>query len=198
MGYVPALPELLTIVCFNNCSDRTPLHIPPTGNQLLNYNRSISELLSVSTIDKRQLSLLIEKSRYRLTLYYGQQPLKSYPVVFGSNPVDDKLKEGDKRTPEGLFKIQDLYPHPTWSKFLWLDYPTRESWQKHFQAKIAGKIHWRDRIGGEIGIHGVPKGADSLINEQSNWTWGCISLKNKDVDELYRVVQQGTEVEILP
>lgn len=89
----------------------------------------------------------------------------------------------------------DLYPHPGWSKFLWLDYPNKYSWRKHFQAKLAGKINWNDSIGSEIGIHGTP--SDNLIEKKENWTLGCISLKNKDVDELYQVVQAGTEVEII-
>ena len=38
----------------------------------------------------------------------------------------------------------------------------------------------------------------SLIEQRSNWTWGCISLKNRDVDELYRFVGDGTLVEIVP
>ncbi|NJM90637.1 MAG: murein L,D-transpeptidase [Hydrococcus sp. RU_2_2] len=96
------------------------------------------------------------------------------------------------------FKLRDLYPHPTWSKFLWIDYPTQESWRKHLQAKREGKIAWSDRIGGEVGIHGVPAERDSLIDNRIHWTWGCISLKNQDVDELYQFVRVGTLVEIVP
>ena len=197
LGYLPPLPSLLTLICLNNCTAKETLHTPPTGNEILNDNQSIYKIIGSSTIDKTKTSILIEKSKYRLTLYSQKQPIKSYRVVFGGNPVDDKLKEGDKRTPEGILTIKELYPHPNWSKFLWLDYPSQESWQKHFQAKMGGKINFRDRIGSEIGIHGVPAGGDNLIDNRSNWTWGCISLKNQDVDELYEVVQQGTEVEII-
>ncbi|MEM7581203.1 MAG: L,D-transpeptidase, partial [Cyanobacteria bacterium P01_A01_bin.80] len=49
-----------------------------------------------------------------------------------------------------------------------------------------------------VGIHGVPQGNDELINERNNWTWGCPSMKNSDVDELYGVVKVGTLVEIIP
>ncbi|MFB2983067.1 L,D-transpeptidase family protein [Microseira sp. BLCC-F43] len=92
--------------------------------------------------------------------------------------------------------MKDLYPHAAWSKFIWLDYPTKSSWRKHFKAKREGQINWNDSIGSEIGIHGTPD--DSLIKKKSNWTLGCVSLKNKDVDELYQFVQKGTEVEIIP
>ncbi|HBE19430.1 MAG TPA: hypothetical protein DEG17_11585 [Cyanobacteria bacterium UBA11149] len=197
LGYLPPLPSLLSLICLNNCNAKETLHTPPTGNEILNNNQPISQIIGASTIDKSQTSILIEKSQYRLILYYNHQPIKSYPVVFGKNPVADKLKEGDLKTPEGIFQIRDLYPHPNWSKFLWLDYPTKQSWQKHFQSKMAGKINVSDTIGSEVGIHGVPAGEDNLIDKRSNWTWGCISLKNQDVDELYQVVQQGTKVEII-
>ncbi|MEL7071899.1 MAG: L,D-transpeptidase [Cyanobacteria bacterium J06634_6] len=53
-------------------------------------------------------------------------------------------------------------------------------------------------IGGQIGIHGVPDNADGFVDTRSNWTWGCVSLKNADVDEIYSVASHNTVVEILP
>lgn len=198
LGYAVPLPDILDVLCLNGCEDESAGNIPHPrlpSNQILNGNKQIIDILNTHKIDKNKISILIEKSNYRLTVYHDKKPVKSYPVVFGNNPVDDKLKEGDKRTPSGKFKIKDLYPHAAWSKFLWLDYPNKYSWRKHFQAKFGGKISWHDSIGSEIGIHGTPN--DDLIDNKSNWTLGCISLKNKDVDELYQVVQQGTEVEII-
>lgn len=169
---------------------------PSPPESLLNYDRPLSEV--IGAIDKSKVSILIEKSQYRLTVYYDKAPVKSYPVVFGGNPVGDQLREGDRRTPEGIFKIRDLYPHYSWSKFIWIDYPNQESWRKHREAKGQGKIDKGDRIGGEIGIHGVPYNGDYLIYRGNNWTLGCISLKNKDVDEIYEVLQKNTLVEIIP
>lgn len=40
--------------------------------------------------------------------------------------------------------------------------------------------------------------ADGLIDTRSDWTWGCISLKNADVDEIYAYLSHGSIVEILP
>ena len=81
--------------------------------------------------------------------------------------------------------------------YYWLDYPNHDSWSKHLQAKKSGKIKVSAYIGGEIGIHGVNPNADYLIDEGKNWTWGCISLKNKDVDEIYSLVIVGTIVKII-
>ena len=194
IGYLPPLADLWDILCLNGCTDEDYTSI--AARSFLNYDKSINQILGTDKIDKNKSSILVEKSQYRLTLFYDKKPIKSYPVVFGSNPVEDKLKAGDKRTPEGKFKIKDLYPHAAWSKFIWLDYPTKSSWRKHLQAKREGQINWHDSIGSEIGIHGTPD--DSLIKKKSNWTLGCVSLKNKDVDELYQFVQKGTEVEIIP
>jgi len=160
----------------------------------LNYDRQFSEI--IEEVNEDSISILIEKSDYKLTILYNNKRIKSYPVVFGSNPIDDKLRQGDCCTPEGLYKVRDHYPHKSWSKFIWIDYPTAASWEKHNSAKANGVISQNSSIGGEIGIHGVPCGCDNLIDEKYNWTLGCISLKNVDVNEIYIIIKNGTEIEI--
>ena len=105
--------------------------------------------------------------------------------------------QGDRCTPEGTFKVKMKYPHRLWSKFIWIDYPTVESWEKHNKAKAEGKIPKNADIGGNIGIHGVPEGYDYAIDYRQNWTFGCISLKNADIDELYEFVNANTAVKIV-
>lgn len=122
--------------------------------------------------------------------------LNPIPIVLGTVPTGDKRQEGDRKTPEGIFRIRDKYPHPDWSKFVWLDYPTAESWHKHRQAKQLGQIDANATIGGEIGIHGVPAGQDNWIDQGKNWTLGCVSLKNADLEALYPYLSVGTVVEI--
>ncbi|MFT5618326.1 MAG: lipoprotein-anchoring transpeptidase ErfK/SrfK, partial [Arenicella sp.] len=87
-------------------------------------------------------------------------------------------------------------PHKSWAKFLWLDYPNKESWKKHRQAKANGTIPQNATIGGEIGIHGVPEGYDHAIAQKQNWTLGCISLTRPAINEIYNYVKAGTVVEI--
>lgn len=197
LGLVMPLSQLPSVLCFTSCQPEQPVHPSIENGQFLNYKQSLQELLG-NKVSQEKVSILIEKTKYRLTVFYDLQPIKSYPVVFGSNPSGDKLYEGDLKTPEGIYQIRDLYSHPDWSKFIWLDYPTPQSWQKHFQAKLAGQINLRLPIGGQIGIHGVPRGRDALIDQRSNWTLGCVSLKNHDVNEIYQFVSRGTLVEIVP
>jgi lipoprotein-anchoring transpeptidase ErfK/SrfK len=201
LGYAVPVPYILDVFCLNNCAvdEVKVLHTQLPPDNLLNYDRPLNQILGApDKLDKTRISILVEKSKYKLTVYADKQPIKSYPVVFGSNPTGDKLKEGDLRTPEGIFTVKDIYPHDTWSKFLWLDYPTKQSWRKHIKAKQAGTISWQDSVGSEIGIHGVPANSQKLIKERSNWTLGCVSLENTDVDELYQFLQKGTAVEIIP
>ena len=63
-------------------------------------------------------------------------------------------------------------------------------------AIISGEIPREADIGGEVGIHGVPAGMDYLIDAGYNWTLGCISMKNRDVDEIYPYISKSTDIEI--
>ena len=187
--YAIASPAFSKLPCIVNCQTES-------ANELLNKNKAIASLINLKQLDKKAIALVIEKSKYKLTVYYQKKPIKSYAIVLGANPKDDKLRQGDKRTPEGVFHVKELYYHSEWSKFILLDYPNQDSWRKFAQAKARGEVKASDDIGGEIGIHGVEKGQDWLIDRKINWTLGCVSLKNKDVDEIYPLLQRGTTIEI--
>jgi murein L,D-transpeptidase YafK len=157
-------------------------------------NLSLQDLIDSLEIPAEELVLHIDKSLYLLSVLADTQVIRQYQVVFGGNPVDDKLRQGDECTPEGSFRVLSRYPHRSWEKFIWIDYPNEASWRKHRQAKAEGIIPENAGIGGEIGIHGVPKRTDFLIDRRINWTLGCISLKNKDINDLYPCVREGTRV----
>ena len=159
---------------------------------------SILVQMSQKAINPDSIWLLIDKSDYSLQIRYQDSLCKTYAVAFGSDPVADKLRQGDMRTPEGVFSIRDAYPHDKWQYFLWLDYPTEDSWKKHNAAKSSGEIPANASIGGEIGIHGIPKGYDDAIRHRRNWTLGCISMTSSDISELYQLVGKGTRVVIQP
>jgi murein L,D-transpeptidase YafK len=152
--------------------------------------------LSILLKKGTKILIKIDKSDYQLNVYSSDTLIKTYPVVFGGNPIDDKLQQGDSCTPEGDFYIVSKYPHRSWSKFIWINYPTADSWRKHKKAKADGSIPKNAKIGGEIGIHGVPEGTDTMISNQFNWTLGCISLKNKDINEIYPFIDKKTRIHI--
>ena len=177
---------LFTAVCVSGC-----VH---SQDAPVNYSVDLQELLASRTMPDEGIRLEISKHRHLLSVCLDSVILKQYPVVFGSNPVDDKLRQGDGCTPEGRFRVLSKYPHRSWDKFIWIDYPNEDSWRKHRQAKLNGTIEESAAIGGEIGIHGVPRGTGTLIDFRINWTLGCIAMKNKDIDDLYPFVRQGTQV----
>ncbi len=142
--------------------------------------------------------ILVQKTAHTLSLYEGAQVLKVYPIVLGKDPLWAKLYEGDHRTPEGEYHIVDKYFHPYWSRFMLLNYPTPANQEIYDWSRAEGLLPERGSdvpgIGGAIGIHGVQ---DESLNAQGiNWTEGCVSLFNRDVDELYDLVPLGTRVVI--
>lgn len=167
------------------------------NEEQVNHDLPLLSIIDSLGLNKNDVWIHVDKSNYQLSILIDSQVIKTYPIVLGFNPVDDKMKEGDGCTPEGVFELIDLYPHAKWSKFMWIGYPNDESWKKFEANKASGLISESDGIGGEVGIHGVPEGMDALIDVGKNWTLGCISLKNKDVDEIYAVSQKGTKVVIV-
>ncbi|MBE9031079.1 L,D-transpeptidase [filamentous cyanobacterium LEGE 11480] len=194
-GLIPSVSSLTALAHPIVCPADATMHAPPNVDGWLRADQSLQQLVP-QDFDQKKVSLLIEKSKHRLTVYYDGVALKSYPVVFGRGK-GDKRREGDLKTPEGILKIQDKYPHPDWSKFLWLDYPNQQSRCKHNRAKQTGKIPLWSTVGSEVGIHGVPAGADDMVINRINWTWGCPSMRNADINELYPFVPVGTIVEIV-
>jgi len=142
------------------------------------------------------VSIIIDKSDYELNVYDDKGWYATYPVVFGNSTLADKKMQGDKNTPEGSFHIVNKRVHDKWCRFMGLDYPTKESWDKFNQRKQRGEIPSNAQIGGGIGIHGTWPHEDFVIDRYKNWTEGCISMKRDDVDEIYSFCQVGTKVVI--
>lgn len=138
--------------------------------------------------------IVIKKSAYEMTLYDDEGWYGTYPVVFGNKSQEDKKMEGDRLTPEGHFKIVGKKIHKQWGKFLMLDYPTKESYERFNRLKATGAIPKKATIGGGVGIHGTRPNEEWVIDKFINWTAGCISVRYSDMDELYDVLPIGTEV----
>lgn len=173
----------------------------PDGNTLdtIDYpQRKLTEVIAQQRIPKGELKILIDKSDYTLSVLHKDTLLVKYPCVFGFNSVDDKAKEGDGCTPEGTFGIRSMYAHKSWKYFIWIDYPNEESWRRFRSRKASGELEESATIGGEVGIHGVPEGGDYMIDNRSNWTLGCISLKTAHIEDLYKSINGSVKVEIVP
>ncbi len=161
-----------------------------------NTSSSARSFKRTSTSPVGAISIVIDKSDYELSVYDEKGWYATFPVVFGSNNLDDKKMEGDKKTPEGSFRIISKRVHEKWYRFLAIDYPNKESWEKFNARKKRGEIPANASIGGSIGIHGTWPREDYIIDKYKNWTLGCISMKKDHLLELYAFTPIGTSVVI--
>jgi murein L,D-transpeptidase YafK len=165
--------------------------ISTTSSEIKKTDEAKRNILPVGRI-----YLVIDKSDYELNVYDDKGWFATYPVVFGNSSLADKKMEGDRCTPEGDFRIVAKKIHDRWDRFMALDYPTKESYEKFRERKEKGEIPVNARIGGSIGIHGTFPHDDYIIDRFKNWTMGCISMKNNDVEDLYSYLPVGTRVTI--
>src|SRR5687768_10044024 len=131
-----------------------------SGLMLLDTHRSGSTTFSKKNFKRSgagenpvgAISIIIDKSDYELSVYDEKGWYATYPVVFGNNSLDDKKMEGDKKTPEGSFKIISKRVNEKWYRLLALDYPTKESWENFNARKKREELPASVSIGGDIGI----------------------------------------------
>ena len=136
--------------------------------------------------------VVVYKSRKIMELLKGQEVVHSYKVALGRNPIGQKQMAGDCRTPEGAYIIDRHKKNSGYYKSLHLSYPNS---QDLASAKNRGCTP-----GGSIMIHGLPRGYEDLadIHYKRNWTKGCIAVNNKEMDEIWHLVADGTPIIIKP
>lgn len=132
--------------------------------------------------------ILVEKSARKMTVFQDGVALKTYDIALGFAPTGDKIRQGDGKTPEGLFKIDRRNPASSYHLSLGLDYPRA---QDRARARAGGYDP-----GGDIFIHGQPNAFGEKYMARGDWTAGCIALSNREMRELWDVVPIGTIVEI--
>ncbi|HET6253787.1 MAG TPA: L,D-transpeptidase [Puia sp.] len=145
---------------------------------------------------KGDIYIVVIKSNYELQLYDKDGWYATYPAVFGSKSLDDKMVMGDRLTPEGTYHIAAKRPHEKWNKIMDLDYPTAADIEKFNERKAQGLIPKDAKIGNGIAIHGTWPHDEHAVDAYQMWTNGCVSLKNEDMDEIYRMTPVGATVTI--
>ena len=134
--------------------------------------------------------ILVEKSARRMSLLHGGEVVRTYDIALGFSPEGDKDREGDGRTPEGLFTIDRRNPNSAYHLSLGIDYPQPDDVAR---AQAGGYAP-----GGDIFIHGQPNGLGRLATIPYDWTAGCIAVSDAEMREIWVVVGIGTQVEIRP
>lgn len=177
---------------------KTPLYFSLLGMMAVTSTSfKISPSSYLRTVTSNTYYVLVEKKRYELHVFDSSgERIATYPVVFGNKDMGDKMMQGDRKTPEGIFHIVLKRRHEKWNSFIALDYPTADSYLKFNERKTKGLIPVTAQIGGGIGIHGTWPNEDFAIDQYQNWTEGCISTKNMYIREIFAMLPLGTKVEI--
>jgi lipoprotein-anchoring transpeptidase ErfK/SrfK len=147
--------------------------------------------------------IVVSKSKRQLLLYAGGAIVRTYRIALGANPVDDKVRQGDRATPEGDFYVCVKNARSNFYLSLGLSYPNAEHAARGLRDKLITRAEhgrivralqskkrppWDTALGGEIFIHGGGTDGD--------WTWGCVALANADIKELFDALPLGTSVRI--
>lgn len=134
-------------------------------------------------------SIVVCKSEKRLYAYADDKLIKTYKISLGKTPIGKKEYEGDNKTPEGIYFINDKNPNSGFHKNLGISYPNKADIET---AKKIGKP-----TGGDVKIHGIKNGL-GIFDKFHYWfsTRGCIRVTNKEIDELYNAIKIGTPIDI--
>lgn len=189
------------------------------ASQTSNISIAVDTFSLPDSLSQIDTLLIAHKSEYRMNLFAKGKLLKTYVIALGQEPIGPKQKQGDNRTPEGDYKIIQKVRGPfsgDYSQYLgvaWMriNYPnnadainayksgliTESQKNAIISANNSGKEPPKNtKLGGGIGIHGWY--GNWPATDKQNLTWGCISIQNDDLSDLYGRVGCGTRIIILP
>ena len=137
-------------------------------------------------------SVRVLKSAHRLQLLEDGKVVREFPVALGANPRGHKTREGDGKTPEGLYTLDYRKSDSAFHKAIHISYPNARD--------VASAKSRGESPGGQIMIHGQKNGLGWLgfVTQRFDWTNGCVALADQDMDTLWALVKEGTAIEILP
>lgn len=129
----------------------------------------------------------VYKAERLIVLDGATEPLRTYPMGMGFAPVGHKQFEGDGKTPEGSYIIDRRNPNSLFHLSIGISYPNAED--RAFAA-AQGRSP-----GGDIFIHGGPRRGIDPMNVR-DWTAGCIAVTDRQIEEIYSMVKDGTPIDI--
>lgn len=132
--------------------------------------------------------ILVYKGDRKMYLMHNQQVLESYNIDLGFAPVGHKQFQGDGKTPEGTYRIDRRNPRSEFYLSVGISYPNTRD--------VAFATSQGKRPGGDIFIHGQPERVKKVAKR--DWTAGCIAVKNREIEDIYAMVNDGTLITIYP
>lgn len=109
-----------------------------------------------------------------LELFQGENLLFRCSIQLGFQPIGHKTKQGDGKTPEGLYHICTRNPQSKFHKSVCISYP---------QPKDLGALD----PGNHIMIHSFPnhKNLPDRFYKNRDWTDGCISIEREYAEFIF-------------
>ena len=137
-------------------------------------------------------SILVVKSERKLHLLKAGRILRTFDVSLGLAPVGPKQREGDFRTPEGVYRLEARNANSDYFLSIKVSYPNAQDLTR---ARAQGLDP-----GGQIMIHGLPNTPKYDARRYRGWDWtdGCIAVSNSDMVDIWLMTQESTPIEIRP
>jgi hypothetical protein len=116
----------------------------------------------------RDARILVNKAQRRLELWVKRRMIKAYRIQLGWHAQGPKARQGDQRTPEGIYHVCAHRPS-TYYLGLWLSYPDADDARRGLETGLIGRDEYEailkdlkagrcppmnTRLGGDILIHG--------------------------------------------
>ena len=151
-------------------------------------------LLAWADPPKKVTRVHVKKSTRTMEIYSGDEVLSTWSVAVGRGGAGNKKMEGDNVTPIGHYRVMKHMPSHL-RIFMLIDYPNADDRARFEEAKKRGDVPKTANIGGDIGIHGEPPEAKPF-KKADYLSHGCVVLEDAEIDQVARMVPDGTPVDI--
>ena len=145
-------------------------------------------LICSTSISKDKIDfLIVNKEKRNIVLLKNRKVVDVYKISLGFEPIGTKVKRGDGKTPEGKYYITHKNPNSKFYLSLGINFPNQSDKKRALQRGL--------NPGSDIFIHGLGK-KNILLHYFFDWTEGCIAVTNKEIEEIYGLVEPGTIIYI--
>ena len=136
--------------------------------------------------------IVVHKKAHTMELMHAGKVIKTYKIALGRNPIGPKQREGDFRTPQGVYVINSRNAKSQCHRSLHISYPNAADRERARRLGVSP--------GGDVSIHGILNGYSYLCaaHRRWDWTYGCIAVTDEEIDEIWKLVPNGAPIEILP
>jgi L,D-peptidoglycan transpeptidase YkuD (ErfK/YbiS/YcfS/YnhG family) len=123
-------------------------------------------VLTAPTCQGTATEMVVDTANHHLFLCEKGVQKADYKVALGSGGIG-KEKQGDAKTPLGVYPLSPGRHSESFHTFIYLGYPTKDQRAKGY-------------TGNDVGVHGPARSTAALgaINVSSDWTLGCIAVES--------------------